>query len=201
MSDTQKNPLDLENPIDDSTTPEHAAPGQDEPSKIIILQTELDKTKDQMLRAMAEAENARKRAVKERDDASRYAVSNFAKEMLTVADNLRRALEAVPPDLLASEPRVKNLVDGIEATQREMLKTFEQNGIRKIDPMDELFNANFHEVLFESPGTGKPPGTVVQVVDTGYILHDRLLRPARVAVAKNEGQGNGTPGSNIDTQA
>jgi molecular chaperone GrpE len=121
--------------------------------------------------------------------------------MLTVADNLRRALEAVPPDLLASEPRVKNLVDGIEATQREMLKTFEQNGIRKIDPMDELFNANFHEVLFESPGTGKPPGTVVQVVDTGYILHDRLLRPARVAVAKNEGQGNGTPGSNIDTQA
>jgi molecular chaperone GrpE len=119
---------------------------------------------------------------------------------LNVSDNLKRALDAVPPEALGDQ-LLKNLVDGIEATQREMLKSFEQHGIRKIDPSDELFNPNFHEVLFESPGSGKPAGTVIQVIDVGYILHDRLLRPARVGVAKNEGQGSGTPGHNIDTQA
>ncbi len=202
MSDVNNNPLnegeepDAAMPVDEDA----AAPENGESGKIIELKNQLDKAKDQMLRALAEAENARKRTIKERDDAAKYAITSFAKDLLSVSDNLTRALEAVPADALAAEPRLKNLIDGIEATQRELQKTFEQNGIRKIDPMDDLFNPNFHEVMFEAPGSGKPPGTVVQVIEAGYLLHDRLLRPARVGVAKNESQG-GAPGTRFDTQA
>lgn len=170
-------------------------------NKVAALQQELDKSKDQMLRALAEAENARKRALKERDDTSKYAVTAFARDLLSVADNLRRALDAIPADLLAADPRLKNVTDGIAATERELLKSFEKGGIRKITPEGEPFNPNFHEVMFEIPGTGKPPGTVLQVIESGYVLHDRLLRPARVGVAKDEGQGNSRPGGQIDTQA
>lgn len=184
-----------------TTPPEPAGEAGAAQEKILALQAELDKTKDQMLRALAEAENNRKRALKDRDDASRYAVASFAKDLLHVADNLRRALEAIPPELAKVDPRVRNTVEGIEAIEREMLKAFEKTGIRKIVPDGELFNPNYHEVMFEAPGSGKPPGTIVQVIDTGYLLHDRLLRPARVGVAKDEGQGSGQPGVNIDTQA
>jgi molecular chaperone GrpE len=166
------------------------------------LQAELDKNKDQMLRALADAENARKRSVKEREDASRFAISGFARDLLSVADNLRRALEAIPAEAMAADPHLKNLNDGVEATERELLKSFEKNGLRKINPAGEPFNPNFHEVMYEAAGTGKPAGTVIQVMEAGYVLNDRLLRPARVAVAKDEGQGNGSrPGGQIDTQA
>jgi molecular chaperone GrpE len=205
MSETQKNPENIEDPTQDPLAPEAApaaAPAESgDAAKVVELQTQLDKTKDQMLRALAEAENARKRAVRERDDASKYAIAGFAKDLLVVSDNLKRALDAVPREALDTDPLLKNLVEGIEATQRDLQKSFEQNGIRKIDPSDEIFNPNFHEVLFEAPGTGKPAGTVIQIIDIGYILHDRLLRPARVGVAKDEGQGSGLPGANIDTQA
>ncbi len=165
------------------------------------LQDEIDKSKDQMLRVLAEAENTRKRALKEREDASRYAISSFAKDLLSVADNLRRALAAIPADAMAADPHLKTLNDGVEATERDLLKSFEKSGIRRISPEGEVFNPNFHEVMFEAPGTGKPAGTVVQVMEAGYVLNDRLLRPARVAVARDEGQGNGRPGGQIDTQA
>lgn len=202
MSETQKNPLGLEEAENEIPAAETIAPQENgDAEKIAKLQDELAKMKDQALRALAEAENARKRAIKEREDASKYAVSGFAKDLLSVADNLRRALDAIPADAVAVDPRIKNFIDGIEATERGLLKSFEQNGIRRIDPSGEPFNPNFHEVMFEAPGTGKPAGTVIQVIETGYILNDRLLRPARVGVAKDEGQGSGTPGANIDTQA
>lgn len=167
--------------------------------KNAALQDELNKTKDQLLRALADGENIRKRSVKDREDASRYAVTSFAKELLSVADNLRRALDAIPAEAMAADPHLKNLNDGVTATERELLKSFEKHGIKKIVPLDEPFNPNFHEVMFEAPGTGKPAGTVVQVMEAGYVLNDRLLRPARVAVAKNEGQDR--PGGQIDTSA
>lgn len=166
------------------------------------LKRELEEAKNQTLRALAEADNTRKRAAKDREDAGKYAFANFARELLPVADNLRRALDSIPEDLKSADPRVKNIIDGIEATERELLKSFEKSGIRKIHPLDEPFNANFHEVMFEAPGGGKPAGTVMQVVETGYVLHDRLLRPARVGVAKDEGQNGGPPpssGAQIDT--
>ena len=179
------------------TTPQVADIAQQ--AKIAALQAELEKNKDQMLRALAEAENGRKRALKEREDASKYAVSSFARDMLNVADNLRRALEAIPGDLLKSDPRLQKVIERIEATERELLKSFDRSSIKKIDPSGEIFNPNFHEVMFEAQGTGKPAGTIVQVMDVGYVLHDRLLRPARVAVAKDEGQDK--PGGQIDTKA
>lgn len=170
------------------------------------LQAELEAAKDQMIRALADAENTRKRAQKEREDTAKFAVSSFAKDMLDIADNLRRALEAVPSDLLESEPRLKNLVNGIEATERTLLRAFEKHGITRIEPKEEIFNPNFHEVMFEAPMPGKPAGTIIQVMETGYMLHDRLLRPARVGVVRDDGQANNAagpaqPGGHIDTKA
>ncbi len=170
---------------------------------ISALQDEIDSIKDQAARALAEAENTRRRSIKEREDASKFAVSGFAKDLLEVADNLRRALEALPTDLIEAEPRLKNVIDGIEGTERTMLKAFEKHGIQKIDPLDEPFNPNFHEVMFEASIPGKPAGIVMQVMDPGYILNERLLRPARVGVTKDDGTSAGEPpaGGHIDTSA
>jgi len=192
-------------PQEISEDPPEQNEGQSE--KISVLEEELDKAKDQMMRAVAEAENTRRLARKEREDAKKFGISGFARDLVDVADNLRRALEAVPEDLLETEPRLKNLVEGIEATERELLRSFEKNGVEKIEPIDEPFDPNFHEVMFEAPGTGKQPGIIVQVIEVGYVLNGRILRPARVAVAKDDGQGGGgepppaEPGSQIDTEA
>lgn len=173
---------------------------------IEAMQNELETAKEQAVRALAEAENTRRRAQKEREDATKYAVSSFAKDLLDVSDNLRRALEAVPTDLLDTQPQVKNLVDGIEATERTLLRTFEKHGIKKLEPLDELFDPNFHEVMFEAPAPGKPSGIVMQVIEPGYTLNDRLLKPARVGVTKDDGsptstQGDPPAGGHIDTKA
>ena len=174
--------------------------------KVEALQGELDATKDKMLRAIADAENTKRRALEERDDASKFAVSGFSREMLPVADNLRRALDAIPDDVKSDE-RIANLIDGIEATERELMRAFEKNGLQKLDPLDQKFDPNFHEVMFETPMPDKAPGTVIQVMETGYTLHGRLIRPARVGVVKDDGQGGGAapgssdPGHNLDTEA
>lgn len=175
-------------------------------NELEALREELAVTKDQAVRALAEAENTRQRAKKEREDASKFAISGFARDLLDVADNLRRALEAVPDDLIEADIRVKNLLDGIEGTERQLLRSFEKNGIKKTDPLDEQFDPNFHEVMFEGPAEGKPAGTVIQVLEPGYVINDRILRPARVGVAKDEGQGGQEssatdPGGQIDTKA
>jgi molecular chaperone GrpE len=168
-------------------------------AELDTLRAENAKLKDQALRALAEAENARRRAERDREDASKYAVANFARALLVVADNLRRALEAVPADLQATDARVGALVDGIAATERELLGAFDKMGIRPVPALDLPFNAHQHEAIFEAPSTGKPAGTVVQVVEQGYTIHDRLLRPARVGVAKAD---PGAPAAvhHIDTQ-
>jgi molecular chaperone GrpE len=185
----------------DPLTPGPEEPALEESEKIRTLQDELDKAKDHMLRVLAEAENTRKRAIRERDEAGKYAVAGFAREMLDVADNLRRGLEAVPADL-AADPRAQALVQGIEATERALLKSFERNGIRKLEPLGEIFNPNFHEVMFETPAGGKPAGTVIQVIEAGYMLGERLLRPARVGVAREDGvQASPMSGGHVDTQA
>ena len=187
------------------TQAEPSAPdGPDTQAVIAGLQDEIDKMKDQAARALAEAENTRRRAQKDREDASKFAVTNFAKDLIDVSDNLRRALEAVPSDLLDTEPRLKNLVDGIAGTERAMLRAFEKHGIQKIEPLDEPFDPNFHEVMFEAPAPGKTAGTIMQVVEAGYTLNGRILRPARVGVVKDDGSSpppDAPPGGQIDTQA
>ena len=119
--------------------------------------------------------------------------------MLDFSDNFQRALAAIPADLKTMEPRIESVVVGVEAMAKELLNTFEKHGIKKIEPLDQPFDANFHEVMFEAPNTGKPAGTIIQVIDAGYVIKDRLLRPARVGVAKDD--GSSVPGSRIDTQA
>jgi len=152
-------------------------------AKLSSMETSLAQSNDQLLRSVAEMDNLRKRSIREREDASKYAVTSFAKDLLDVADTFARALQAIPPEL-RDDPKVSILVQGIEATEKSFLSCFSKNGIRKIDPLDEPFNPHFHEVMFESPVAGKATGTIIQVIESGYVINDRLLRPARVGVAK-----------------
>ncbi len=150
-------------------------------------EAELAETKDRLLRALAETENVRRRAERERADALKYGGASLARELLNVADNLRRALDSAPADQAADE-RTRTLVQGVAATERELLAAFERNGIRRIDPAGERFDHNVHQAIFEVENTGQPPGTVVQVLQPGYVMYDRLLRAAMVGVAKGEGK-------------
>lgn len=176
-----------------------------EQAKVSALQEELDRTKDQMMRALAETENMRGRARREKEDASKFAISAFSKDLLSVADNLRRALEALPEDIRQAQPEIKNLADGIEATERELLRSFEKNGIKKLLPIDLPFDPHFHEVMFEAPVPGKTAGTIIQIIEPGYTLNERILRPARVGIAKDTGDNSPAPppegGHHIDTEA
>lgn len=176
----------------DTATPADAGAGGDRVAK---LEAQVADLKDQLLRAMAETENTRRRAQRDREDASKYAVSSFAKELVTVADNLRRALDAVPAEGREKDDMLKSLAVGVEATERQLFAAFDRAGIKKIDPSGEPFDPNFHQVMFEIENTGKAAGTVIQVLQPGYTIHGRLLREAMVGVAK------GSPGDHVDTKA
>lgn len=154
--------------------------------RVAALEAENAKLKDQALRALAETENIRRRSEREREDTAKYAISGFAKSLLDAADNLHRAIEAVPAGAVEADAALKTLVDGVAATERQLLAAFERNGISRIEPVGEVFDPNFHQAMFELPGTGKPAGTIIQVMQPGYVLQGRLLRPAMVGVAKGE---------------
>lgn len=153
--------------------------------RIAELEAQLADAKDKMIRALADAENTRRRAVKDREDAGKYAVTSFAKDLLDFSDNFHRALAAIPVELHDDE-RISSIVTGLESMDSQLLKTFDRHGIRKIEPLDEPFNPNFHEVMFEAPIPGKPGGIVIQVVEAGYIIADRLLRAAKVGISKGD---------------
>ena len=170
---------------------------------LAAARAETAQMKDQALRAMAEAENTRKRAQRDREDAQKYGITNFAREMLTVADNLRRALEAIPADTLQHDEVLKTLYDGVAATERQLEAALGKQQIQRIWPEGERFDSNFHQAMFEVPDSGKPAGTVVQVLQAGYKIHDRLLRPALVGVAKGgpAAANDAAPGGSVDTTA
>lgn len=149
-------------------------------------QAEASEHKNQWLRALAEAENVRRRLQRERDDALKYAISGFAKDLLPVADNLRRALAAIPQEALDNDEALRNLATGVEMTERLLLAAFERHNLKRIEPLGEKFDSNLHQAMYEVPDSGQPAGTIVQVLEAGYLLHDRLVRPALVAVAKGE---------------
>ncbi len=151
--------------------------------RVAALEAELAETRDRLLRALAETENVRRRAQREREDVQKYAVAGFAKDLLSAADNLRRALDSLP-EREAKDARTKSLLAGVAATERELLAVFERHGLRRIDPKGERFDHNVHEAVFEVDNSGRPQGTIVEVLQPGYLLHDRLLRPAMVGVAK-----------------
>ncbi|GAB5388009.1 MAG: nucleotide exchange factor GrpE [Alphaproteobacteria bacterium] len=157
------------------------------------LEAEIADLKEQLqykeLRAAAEIENMRRRTERDKSDARKFAISSFAQKLLTVADNMGLALMAVSPEDRDSSPLVKNLMIGVEATEREMLKVMGEMGIEKLEPMGEVFDPNFHEVMFEKEEADKEAGTVVEIMQAGYTLNGRLLRPARVGVAKAPAEG------------
>ena len=152
-------------------------------ARVAQLEAELAEHKDRLLRALAEAENTRRRAQREREDATKYAITAFARDLLSAADNLRRALDSLP-EAEARDERTRSLLAGVAATERELLSVFERHGIRRIDPHGEPFDHNFHQAIFEAERADQPAGTVAEVLQPGYVLHDRLLRPAMVGVAK-----------------
>ena len=196
--------------------------------------------KDQLLRAMAETQNVRRRADRDRADASKYAVTNFARDMLTVADNLRRTIDSAKADSAADAAKgesaadaakpasaadaamdqsealagaeasaARALLDGVEMTERDLLASLERHGIKVVSPMGETFDHNLHQAMFEVETTAQEPGVIVQVIQDGFVIGDRLLRPAMVGIAKapaaglgvEAGDPDGESGGNLDTEA
>lgn len=148
------------------------------------LQAERDDLKDKLLRTLAEMENLRRRTERELADAKAYAVTSFARDLLGSSDNLRRALESVPDAARGgADATLKALYDGVELTERELLKTLERHGIRKVDPQGEKFDPNLHQAMFEAPDAAIPKGLVSKVVQVGYKIGERVLRPALVGVS------------------
>src|SRR6478672_8554728 len=175
MTEEQTQLPDSENP--------HAA----EFAVLAALQAENESLKDARLRALAEVENLRRRSEKEKTDASQYAVTKFARDMVGIADNFARALAAVPADVrAAADPQVQAVLDGVEATDRQLIQTLERYGVKAVDTSDGKFDPNLHQAIAEVPGNGKPAGAIVDVVQQGYTLNGRLLRPSMVTVARRE---------------
>ena len=159
------------------------APELAEHDRLQALETELAEMKAAMLYAQAETQNVRRRLEKDAQDARAYAATAFARDILSVSDNLERALQAIPSDL-REDDRFKNLVVGLEATGRELASVFERNGISRISALGEKLDPNRHQAMIELPTADAEPGTIVQEMQGGYMIKDRLLRPALVAVAK-----------------
>ncbi|WP_457488024.1 nucleotide exchange factor GrpE [Tardiphaga sp. P5_C10] len=160
-------------------------PDDPEPNSVEALTKEAADARDKMLRTLAEMENLRKRTQRDVADGRTYAITNFAREVLDIADSLQRALDAVPADTkAAADPGLKALLEGVELTERSLLNTLEKNGVKKFDPSGEKFDPNFQQAMYEVPDASVPAGTVVQVVQAGYTIGERVLRPALVGVSK-----------------
>jgi molecular chaperone GrpE len=192
----------------DEFLPENAGAngaGDDLPDALTQLRNENAELKDRMLRALADAENTRRRAERERDESRQYSVTQFARDMLNVADNLNRALQSIPEDARANATaQFKAVLEGVEATERQLLAALERHGVRRIETAGAKFDPHLHQAIAEVASEGRPAGTIVNVVQTGYVIADRLLRPAMVTVAaRDQAQpaNDATPGGTLDTKA
>src|SRR3954452_24500869 len=160
-------------------------PDDPDEGSVEALTKEAAEARDKMLRTLAEMENLRKRTSREVADARIYGITGFARDILDIADNLQRALDAVPAEMKASaDPALKAFIEGVELTERSLLNTLEKNGVKKFDPQGEKFNPNFQQTIYEVPDASVPQGTVVQVVQAGFMIGERVLRPALVGVSK-----------------
>jgi molecular chaperone GrpE len=184
MTDTNARPtVDAAAEPETTTSPAQGAEqGVIDPTDFASVAAEY---KDKLLRALAEMENLRRRTEREIADARQYAISNFARDIIAVADNMARSVSAVDASQRAqADSGLKALLEGVELTERELLKVLEKNGVRKFDPSGQKFDPNLHQAMFELPDPSRPAGTVAQVMQPGYMLGDRVLRPALVSVAK-----------------
>jgi molecular chaperone GrpE len=163
----------------------YVMPDDPEQGSVEALTKELGEARDRTLRTLAEMENLRKRTSREIADARAYGITGFARDILDIADNLQRALDAVPAEAkAAADPGLKALIEGVELTERSLHASLEKNGVKKFDPTGEKFDPNFQQAMYEVPDPSVPSGTVVQVVQAGYTIGDRVLRPALVGVSK-----------------
>jgi molecular chaperone GrpE len=183
---------DPNRPNDDAAAPSepvvskpYIMPDDPEEGSVEALTKEAAEARDKMLRTLAEMENLRKRTAKEVADARAYGITGFARDILDIADNLQRAFDALPAEWKASaDPALKAFIEGVELTERSLLNTLEKNGVKKFDPQGEKFNPNFQQAMYEVPDASVPAGTVVQVVQAGFMIGERVLRPALVGVSK-----------------
>ena len=148
------------------------------------LLTENAEMRDRLLRTMADMENLRRRTEREKTDTARYAITNFARDVLTVGDNLKRTMDHVPAEAAAEDPALKSFLEGVELTERELQNVLERHGVTRIEPLGQRFDPNYHQAMYEAQNPDVPEGTVVDVMQSGYAIGDRCLRPALVAVAK-----------------
>jgi molecular chaperone GrpE len=175
--------------------PQHEEAQPDIAAELDAARAEARDMKDRMLRTLAEMENLRKRTEREVADAKAYGVTSFARDMLSVADNMRRAFESLPAEAQPEDGPVKAFFDGVSLTERELLKTLEKHGVREIKPDGQKFDPNLHQAMFEIPNTEIPNGTVVQTVQAGFVIGDRVLRPALVGVSKGGPKAAAQPAS------
>jgi molecular chaperone GrpE len=185
MTDPNRPNEDPAAPSEPVVSKPYIMPDDPEEGSVEALTKEAAESRDKMLRTLAEMENLRKRTAKEVADARAYGITGFARDILDIADNLQRALDALPAELKASaDPALKAFSEGVELTERSLLNTLEKNGVKKFDPSGEKFNPNFQQAMYEVPDASVPSGTVVQVVQAGYTIGERVLRPALVGVSK-----------------
>ena len=188
MTDSDRHTNDPANPAQASepvVSKPYIMPDDPEVGSAEALAKEAAEARDKMLRTLAEMENLRARTKREVADARVYGITGFARDILDIADNLQRALDAVPAELRDTpDPGLKSLIDGVELTERSLLNTLEKNVVRKFDPTGEKFDPNFQQAMYEVPDASVPSGTVVQVVQAGFMIGERVLRPALVGVSK-----------------
>jgi molecular chaperone GrpE len=201
--DLQKNkPANPEQASEGVVSKPYVMPDDPEQGSVEALTKELNETRDKMLRTLAEMENLRKRTSREVTDARTYGITGFARDVLDIADNLQRALDAVPGEARANaDPGLKALIEGVELTERSLLNTLEKNGVKKFDPMGQKFDPNFQQAMYEVPDPSVPAGTVVQVVQAGFMIGERVLRPALVGIAKGGAKASTAANSNEPNSA
>jgi molecular chaperone GrpE len=197
------NDSDTRPPIDNDPAPANQPAVQPEPAVAPKPSTSLDRelaeTKDRLLRTLADMDNMRKRTEREVADARVYGISNFARDILGVADNMHRAMAALDDELRAkADEPTKVLLEGVELTERELMNVLEKHGVKRIEPLGQKFDPNRHQAMYEIEDASVPAGTVIQVMQAGYLIGDRMLRPALVAVAK--GGGKAPPANDNPTQ-
>jgi molecular chaperone GrpE len=207
MADETKKTDQEQGPVQEARQPEGNGAPAGEVADVATLEARVADLTDRLLRAHAEMDNLRKRTERDKEDTSKYAISRFAREVLSVGDNLQRAIAAVPSGAADADPALKALIDGVSMTEREFMNVLERNGVKRLDPAGEPFNPHQHQAMTEIEDPEVAPGTVVQVYQPGYVLGDRILRPAMVIVAKGgpsaakpgaaeaEGAGNGKSGA------
>ena len=182
-NDKEQSPIN-EEIIEDETLDQSKIEEEKDTNTVSELEQKVLNLKDQLMRALADGENLRKRTLKDIENSKKYSHISFVKDLITSVDNFQRALKAVPEDKSSLPEPIQNLIIGLEIVEKEISATLEKHNVRLIDPLGEKFDYNFHQAMFEVPTNEEEPGKVVEVSQKGYVLHDRLVRPAMVGISK-----------------